>query len=375
MACRAEQGRRLGNHLPPLLSSRVLEVNRNDPLALCRVIGEEIEGAADVRNVARLRGELGHERAQAAPGIVAVENAQLGFGSGPLRDGDHDETAVLTHDCLECPLGLLGGFKDDLVFALLRPELVESDLLGRGRFEVLGTGRGPVDEPVVEARPVLQPGCARVLGPVHHIRAVPAGRHLTDAPGHPVRPRSARGVDQKRPVLCHIERRHGDRAVHRQLVRVKEDSSFVLGALHHVEDVLVLKAAVAQLEPAPASLKGGLEPRIVPQLREAPADFLARLHLGEPLLGELVLGVDPGLRLRGVRVLEPTVGIGHELAVVIVNLVGAARRYGRMLCHVCLRISIGPRRRAAIGRLTSKRCSTTPASTDPGTSSPVIVRV
>ena len=111
-----------------------------------------------------------------------------------------------------------------------------------------------------------------------------------------------------------------------QLVRVEQDAALGVRRVGGPQDVLVLEAGVAQLEPAVAATPRSAGPRVVPQLGETGPDRGSPRMAVEDARGQRVLGVDPRPRLGRIAVLERPVRIGDERAVVVVDLVGGRRR-------------------------------------------------
>src|SRR2546427_11664912 len=66
--------------------------------------------------------------------------------------------------------------------------------------------------------------------------------------------------------------------------------------------------------------------RVVPQRGEPAADPVTLADLREVRVGDAVLRLDPGARLRRLHVLEPAVGIRHLGAVIVVHYVALAGR-------------------------------------------------
>ena len=82
---------------------------------------------------------------------------------------------------------------------------------------------------------------------------------------------------------------------------------------------------MCSIEVAPALLLGHREALVVPELRQPLADRLALRDLVEIAERQLVLGLDPGVRVGRVRVFQPAVGIGDLRAVIVVDLIDRLR--------------------------------------------------
>ena len=144
----------------------------------------------------------------------------------------------------------------------------------------------------------------------------------------------AHAVNQQAAVPGNIFNKNGSILVGAQPGRVNQAAVRALPALAHVDRRLAL-AGQALLEEVPVAAQRGRGVLLdTLQLGELMNDFRAIFQLVEILLRVLVLLIDPGPRLRTLRVLEPTVGILdlHSL-IFILDRVGRGWRRWRAKPH------------------------------------------
>ena len=302
---------------------RVVDVDGDHAAERSVEVGEQVERPADRRDVlvvgVGLVEDRPHDRALDAAGKVRDVDPALGVGAAP--DRDHEQPAVGGDLGLEAPLRLLGGREHERVVGRVGAQPVVADLHVVVRRVVRGVGRRLRVAAVEEAGVVVGPRGGRELAPLDAVRQLLAGVDAADPPAAPVRAGVAQGEGDELAALRDGHGREGGRALVAQGVGVEQDGAFRVGRVRRPEDVLVLESGVAELEPAVAAAPRSADAGVVPELGQAGSDGCSIRMPVEDRRGQLVLGGDPGARLRRVAVLERPVRVGDRRAVIVVDLV------------------------------------------------------
>jgi hypothetical protein len=177
---------------------------------------------------------------------------------------------------------------------------------------------------VIEASAVVAPGDAGELGPANLVREVLAAVDVAHLDRAPVGAAVGQRIGEALPIVAGrgLGQRH--RSVGGERVGVEQEPGRCAEALLHVDRRLILQAVVTRVEVVAAVLLGYAVALVVPQLRQARLDAVAR-RVREELLGKGVLLVDPGLELWAVEVLHPAVRGRRPGCRVVVGGVAAGR--------------------------------------------------
>ena len=168
-----EQRFAFGHDLAPVLPSRPVEIDGDEPLSFGRVIGEEIELAADVCDDARLAGEVVYEVTQLPVVILEVDDGNGRFGRGAMPDVHDDKAPVLAHLGLRNPLRSI-GLETSSSSCCARAESVEKDPYRATFLEILAVRHWRLRGAVEKAGAVLGPRGRAELGPLDQVVCDPA---------------------------------------------------------------------------------------------------------------------------------------------------------------------------------------------------------
>ncbi len=207
---------------------------------------------------------------------------------------------------------------------------------------------GSVVGAVIETFGIGRPRGARELHPLDAVVGQLARSHVEHPDLDPVGTRSGHGVGAIFAVLGERDVRKRHRTVVGQGIGVEEDLGLAVGRGGPIEHRLILQPVVMEPVPRIAMLGGDALLGIVPQLGEPLADGPAKRNLRQIIVRHGVLGSDPGGRGLGIVVFEPTVGVGHDGAEIIVDhLAARGVGIGLMLDLFHLRTTCCNHRRAA----------------------------
>ncbi len=302
-----------------------MQVDRDDPAARRLLGGEEIERRRVVGQVLPARVGVGQQLDHAAF-LADVLDEDAVLRRGAAADVDHQVAAVLGRDPGEVPVLVIGPLVDQRVLRLRRAQPVEVQLVVVVGILVLVRRRRLVVAAVVEAAAVAAPGGARELRPAQQVGQVPAARHVPDVPVLPVGARRRDAVGEVSAVVAERDAGERDGAVLGEGVGVEQDAPGLGQVARDPEHGLVLQARVAEVPVELAHPLGDGPALVVPYLRQPGGDRIPPRHGREVRFGQGVLGLDPGLRLGRVDLLEPTVRVGDGGAVVAVDLIDPAGR-------------------------------------------------
>ena len=208
----------------------------------------------------------------------------------------------------------------DVVLALGSAQLVVIHLLELvfGRFGILGSVIAAVEEAVA------QPLGIGELGPHDVVVEHTVLLQVLDKDLVPVTAAAGDDVGQVAAVVGEIQLLQGHGAVVAQRVGVEHHLVVAVGAVL-IQHALVLQAVVLEEVEFVLDFEGSAHLLVVSELGDALFHVLAEGNLGQVVLGDLVLGVDPCLGLGAAVVFQPAVGIRHLGAEVSVHGVHASR--------------------------------------------------
>ncbi len=316
----------LGDDLARML--RVVRVDGDDPVERRVAVGQQVVRVSNRVDVV-VAGVAGVEQRANDGGIDAggeVGNVDPGLRVGAARDRHHQRSPVLGDFRLESPLRLVRRREDETVLGGIRADAVVAQLHVPVRGVVGGIGRRFREAAVEEARVVMGPRGRRELAPVDPVGQVLTRRDVADPPAAPVGAGVTERAGDELAAVRHGHRGEGRRSLVAQAVRVEQDATLGVGCSGCPEDVLVLEARVPQLEPAVTAPPRSPRAREVPELGQPFADGRPGRQLAEDLCCQRVLRRDPCPGRGRVAVLERTVRVGDQDAVVVVDLVGGRRR-------------------------------------------------
>ena len=303
-------------------------VHRDDASQRRVEVRPEVEGAVDrgdvlVRRVAGVEQRAHGRRVDAG---VEIRDVDAGLGVRAAGHGQHEQPAVVRDLRIERPLRLVRRREHEHVVGRIGADAVVAQLLVDVRG-VVRRVRGRLRVATVEEAGVVpRPRGADELAPRDAVRQRLARRHAPDRPRPPVGAGVARRDRRELAALAHLDGGQRGRAVLAEAVGIDEDRPLPRRVARRPQDVLVLEARVAELEPAVAPAPRRAGSRVVPELRQPRPDRVAAGHAAEDRGGQLVLRADPRTRRGRVAVLEGPVRVGDRRAVVVVDQV---RRRGR----------------------------------------------
>ena len=182
-----------------------------------------------------------------------------------------------------------------------------------------GHGAGLGEAVVEEAAGVGGPGDAGELAPADDVREVGPVFQVAHVEVLPVASAARDAVRGEAPVAGEAQVQHRRRAVRAEGVGVEHGRCGGVEAGLGVEHGLVLQPAVLPVVVALPLALGDAVAGVVPEEGEALPEALPDVPLAQEGGREGVLGLHPGHRLRGVRVLQPAVGVGDGGAVEVVD--------------------------------------------------------
>ncbi len=246
---------------------------------------------------------LSSRRTTGASGFVEVPQVDR-VAVEAVGDVEDQPAPVLGDGAVRVVARVLGDRVDERVVRLRLAEhvAVDADLL-----LVVALAVRPLRVAgVIEGARVRQPGHARELGVADEVRQVAAGLDFAHVPGVPVRAAVRHGVSDVASVRA--DRVVGERCgrIGRQRVRVDEDLGRRIERGGPVEDALVLRAGLLDVEVAAAFLDRHarlvVQPAVavllvVPEFRQALLERFARRNRIEVGLGHRILRRDPGREL------------------------------------------------------------------------------
>jgi hypothetical protein len=317
----------LRDDVHPVLALGLGGVDRDDLAPRCVEVGLEPQHGAVVAKQAVLGVEVVQQRRDVPAALGQILEVDPVLLLGALPDVDDQGLTVVGDHTGVAPLGLLGVVVDQFVLGLGGADLVEVQLLVEVDLlqRVLGLGVAAVEEAAV----VVGPGGAAELDPLEGVLHGLAGLHVQHGPGVPVRTTIGAAVGHVSAGLADRGPAEGDGAVLGPAVGVQQQLGLGVEAVGDVQLAVVPAAVVVVVEVAASVLSGLAVLLVGPQLFDPVPDGLALGHLGEVAEGQLVLGLDPGTGLLGVRILHPAVGIRNLDPVVAVDLIPLAG--GRIL--------------------------------------------
>ena len=160
---------------------------------------------------------------------------------------------------------------------------------------------------------------------------VRAGGHIPNVPLEPVRAGTRDRIGQPFAVVAEGQPRKRDGPVHGKQVGIDEDTRGPVEHRGHIKDRLVLQSAILIEDVVPAFARRRRESLVVPDVFEALANFLTPRNRSQKSLRQIVLGRNPGTRLRRIDILEPTKRVCDLTAVVVVDDIAMRSRRIRAL--------------------------------------------
>ena len=184
---------------------------------------------------------------------------------------------------------------------------------------------------VEEALAVGVPRGPAEFTPLDLVVEILGGRDVPYVPGSPIRAADARRVSHQLAVIGDADFAQSHRAVFAQKIGNDQNPGFGLGRILDIKDRLILQSVVLVEEDLAVLLEVFAVTGVVPDFGQSVLELPTggdALQEGE---GHLVLGLDPGVGLLGVHVLQPAVRIGHHGAVEVVFLInGSSLRIGEL---------------------------------------------